>query len=161
MKNRRIVVVAIMLAAVLCLGVGYAAVTDSINAEGTIKYNQDLVLKWDGNVTGADVTTETTGGDVLEFTVDTSEWEKDVEHTFTVTVSNTSTRYNATGVTVSTVTNNALANYAVSASIDPGTITAGGTATVTISITLNSYPTTENYSQTFEFTVSNTGVTGA
>ena len=161
MKNRRIVVVAIMLAAVLCLGVGYAAVTDSINAEGTITYNQDLVLKWEGNVTGDNVTTETTDGDELAFTVDTSTWEKNVAKTFTVTVKNTSTRYKATGVTVSTVTNNASANYTVTASIESNTINANGTATVTISITLNSYPTEADYSQTFEFTVSNTGVTGA
>lgn len=164
MKNRRIVVVAIMLVAVLCLGVGYAALTDTIDATGTITYNQDLVLQWTGEVNkdpGDNVTTDTTNGDALAFTVDTSDWEKGVEHTFTVTVTNTSTKYNATGVAVSAVTNNASANYTVEATIDAATINAGGTATVTITITLNSYPTTENYEQTFEFTVSNTGVTGA
>ena len=161
MKNRRIVVVAIMLAAVLCLGVGYAAVTDSIDATGTITYNQDLVLEWTGDVNGTDVTTETTDGDTLEFTVDTSDWTKDVEHVFTVEVANQSTKYNATGVTVSVGTNDASANYTVEAEIDSATISASGSATVTIKITLDNYPTTENYEQTFTFTVSNTGVTGA
>ena len=161
MKNRRIVVVAIMLVAVLCLGVGYAALTDNITATGTITYNQELVLQWDGDVNGDNVTTETTDGDALAFTVDTSSWEKDVAHTYTVTVNNTSTKYNATGVAVSAVTNNASANYTVTASIGAATIAAGGDATVTITITLNEYPTTENYEQTFEFTVSNTGVTAA
>ena len=161
MKNRRIVVVAIFLAAVLCLGVGYAAVTDSITATGTITYNQDLVLQWTGNVTGDNVTTDTTGGDALAFTVDTSDWVKGAAHTYTVTVTNTSTKYNATGVAVSAVTNNASANYTVEAAISAGTINANGTATVTITITLNEYPTEENYEETFEFTVSNTGVTGA
>ena len=161
MKNRRIVVVAILLVAVLCLGVGYAALTDSITATGTITYNQDLVLQWTGNVTGDNATTETTDGDELAFTVNTSDWVKDVEHTYTVTVTNTSTKYNATGVVVSAVTNNASPNYAVTATISGATINAGGTATVTITITLNEYPTTENYEQTFTFTVSNTGVTAA
>ena len=161
MKNRRIVVVAILLVAVLCLGVGYAALTDSITATGTITYNQDLVLQWTGNVTGDNATTDTTGGDALAFTVDTSDWVKGAEHTYTVTVTNTSTKYNATGVAVSAVTNNASANYTVEAEIDAPTIGAGGFATATITITLNEYPTTENYEQTFEFTVSNTGVTAA
>ena len=161
MKNRRIVVVAILLVAVLCLGVGYAALTDSITATGTITYNQDLVLQWTGDVEGG-ATTETTNGDTLEFTVDTSDWTKGVAHTYTVDVTNTSTKYNATGVAVSAVTNNASANYTVTATISgDGTINASGTATVTITITLNEYPTTENYAQTFEFTVSNTGVTAA
>ena len=161
MKNRRIVVVAIMLAAVLCLGVGYAALTDSITANGKITYNQDLVLQWTGNVSGDNATTETTDGDALAFTVNTSDWVKDAAHTYTVTVTNTSTKYNATGVTVSAVTNNASANYTVAATISADTINASGTATVTITITLNEYPTTENYEQTFEFTVSNSGVTAA
>ena len=161
MKNRRIVVVAILLVAVLCLGVGYAALTDSITATGTITYNQDLVLQWTGNVTGDNATTDTTNGDALAFTVDTSDWVKGAEHTYTVTVTNTSTKYNATGVAVSAVTNNASANYTVVATISADTINATATATVTITITLNEYPTTENYEQTFEFTVSNSGVTAA
>ena len=162
MKNRRIVVVAILLVAVLCLGGGYATLTDSITATGTITYNQDLVLQWTGNVTGDNVTTDTTDGDELAFTVDTSDWLKGAVHTYTVTVTNTSTKYNATGVAVSAVTNDASANYTVTATISgAGTINADGTATVTITITLNEYPTTENYEQTFTFTVSNTGVTAA
>lgn len=161
MKNRRIVVVAIMLAAVLCLGVGYAAVTDSIDATGTITYNQDLVLEWTGDVNGTDVTTETTDGDTLEFTVDTSAWTKGDVHTFTVEVTNTSTKYNATGVAVSAVTNNASSNYDVTATIDSDTINATSTATVTITIKVTSYPTTEDYTNTFSFSVSNTGVTSA
>lgn len=164
MKNRRIVVVAILLVAVLCLGVGYAALNDTITATGTINYGtQNLELQWTGNVTGDNATTETTGGDTLAFTVDTTNWEKDVEHTYEVTVTNTSTKYDATGVTVSavTVTNNASANYTVEAEISAGTINANGTATVTITITLDEYPITEDYVQTFTFTVSNTGVTAA
>ena len=165
MKNRRIVVVAILLVAVLCLGVGYAAVKDTITATGTITYNPDLQLQWTGNVLGTageDVTTQTTNGDNLEFTVNTSSWVKDAVHTFTVTVTNTSDKYKATGVTVSDVTNNASDCYTVTASIDNSTIAANnGTATVTITITLNSYPTEADYTQTFTFTVSNTGVTGA
>ena len=162
MKNRRIVVVAILLVAVLCLGVGYATLTDSITATGKITYNQDLVLQWTGNVTGDNATTETTDGETLAFTVDTSDWVKGAVHTYTVTVTNTSTKYNATGVAVSAVTNDASANYTVTATISgAGTINADGTATVTITITLNEYPTKENYEQTFTFTVSNTGVTAA
>lgn len=162
MKNRRIVVVAILLVAVLCLGVGYAALTDSITATGTITYGtQNLELKWTGSVNGDDVTTNATDGDTLKFTVDTTNWEKGAVHTYTVIVNNTSTKYNATDVAVTEGTNNVSANYTVTTAIDATTIAAGGDATVTITITLIEYPTTENYEQTFEFTVSNTGVTGA
>ncbi len=164
MKNRRIVVVALMLAAVLCLGAGYAAVTDTIDAEGTITYNQELVLAWTGDVTpgaGETVVTNTTGAETLAFEVDTSDWVKGEVHTFTVEVTNTSTKYNATGVAVSDVTNNASSNYDVTATIDSTTINATSTATVTITIKVTSYPTTEDYSNTFSFSVSNTGVTSA
>lgn len=163
MKNRRIVVMAILLAAVLCLGVGYAASTDTIAATGTINYTPDLVLQWNGDVAGAgtDVTTDTTNGDALKFTVDTSNWVQGEEHTYTVTVTNTSSKYNATGVAVSPVDNDASANYTVEAEISANTIAAGGTATVTIKITLDEYPTDASYTQTFEFTVSNTGITAA
>ena len=163
MKNRRIVVVAIMLVAALCLGVGYAAVTDSITATGKITYIPDLVLEWTGNVTGEgdNVITETTNGDTLAFTVDTSDWVKGQEYTYTVTVTNKSTKYHANGVAVSAVTNNASANYTVEAEIDDETIDANDTATVTIKITLDEYPITDTYEQTFTFTVFNNSVTAA
>ena len=41
MKNRRIVVISIMLIAVLCLGVGYAALTDDLFVTGQIEGNKD------------------------------------------------------------------------------------------------------------------------
>ena len=39
MKNRRIVVIAIVLAAVLCLGVGYALLTDDLSVTGNVGIN--------------------------------------------------------------------------------------------------------------------------
>jgi len=160
MKNRRIVVTAIMLIALLCVGMGYAALTDTITATGTITYDaENFDLIWQGNVDGEDVTTQTTDSDTLAFSVNTSYWEIGTTKTYTVKVANENTKYNATGVTVSAATGDALANYGVTAEISNATINAGATATVTFKITLNEYPTTETYSETFSFTVSNTSVT--
>lgn len=44
MKNRRIVVVAFLLAAVLLLGVGYAALTDTLTIGGTLKTDTTVAM---------------------------------------------------------------------------------------------------------------------
>ena len=69
MKNRKIVVVAFTLIAVLLLGVGYAAVTDDLSITATVKTNlqqiqsdfQDDVRFLDGSA--KIITDETNGGD--------------------------------------------------------------------------------------------------
>ena len=156
MKNRRIVVVALMLVAVLCVGVGYAALSDTINFTGKVSYTPDFQIVW-GEATYADgLLTDVSGADTDTFTVsmDTTEWTVGEEKTFTVTVKNMS-RYAAENVAVQALTTTAVAdNYTVTAQVTGAdTIAVDGTTTVTVTITMNSYPDTEITDAAFTFKV--------
>lgn len=56
MKNRKRVVVAFLLVAVLCLGIGYAALTDELTIGGTLNLagnnmeNQEAAKEWDEDI---------------------------------------------------------------------------------------------------------------
>ena len=164
MKNRRIVVVALMLVAVLCVGVGYAALNDTINFTGKVNYTAEFPIVW-GEATYADgLLTDVSGEDTETFTVsmDTTEWTINDPKTFTIAVKNDS-RYAAENVTVSAVTDTAVAaNYTVTAALTGvNTIVAGGTSTVTVTVTMNSYPTDTVENAEFTFTVTADQATGA
>ena len=164
MKNRRIVVVALMLVAVLCVGVGYAALNDTINFTGKVSYTAEFPIVW-GTVTDSEsILTNSEGTDTDTFTVsmDTTEWTVSQTKTFTITVKNNS-RYTAENVTVSAVTDTAVAaNYTVTAELTgANTIVAGGTSTVTVKVTMNSYPTDTVENAEFTFTVTADQATGA
>ena len=153
MKNRRIVVVALMLVAVLCVGVGYAATNDIIDFTGKITHETSLQLVWDNFQDAAGVTTAHSGEGTDAFTVsiNTSEWSTNVPKTFTVDVENP-TNFPVTSVTVSTPSG-APANYTVTAVSEDTTIPVGGSTTVTITITMNSYPDSNLTDEPFTFTV--------
>lgn len=162
MKNRRIVVVALMLVAVLCVGVGYAALSDTINFTGKVSYTPDFQIVW-GEATYADgLLTDVSGADTDTFTVsmDTTEWTVGEEKTFTVTVKNMS-RYAAENVAVQALTTTAVAdNYTVTAQVTGAdTIAVDGTTTVTVTITMNSYPVDNVTNAEFTFQVSADQVT--
>lgn len=63
MKNRRIAIIAFVLVAVMAIGVGYAAVADSLTASGTVAANTDAAfdsyIQWG---TGANAPTLTRNG---------------------------------------------------------------------------------------------------
>ena len=153
MKNRRIVVVALMLVAVLCVGVGYAATSDIINFTGKITHETSLQLVWANFQDDAGVTTAYSGEGTDAFTVsiNTSEWSTNVAKTFTVDVTNP-TNFDAVTVQVTTPTD-APTNYTVTTAISANAIPAGGSATVTITITMNSYPDSNLTDEPFTFTV--------
>ena len=163
MKNRRIVVVALMLVAVLCVGVGYAALNDTIDFTGKVNYTPKLQIVW-GTVTDSEgILTNSEGTDTDTFTVsmDTTEWIVGETKTFTITVRNIS-HYAAENVAVQALTTTAVEeNYTVTAEVTDGdTIAVDGTATVTVTVTMNSYPTDTVTDATFTFQVSADQVTG-
>lgn len=157
MKNRRIVVVAILLIAVLSVGVGYAALDDNINFTGNINYTPDFDIVWGTATDSEGILTNSEGTDTKEFTVtmDTTSWTVGETKTFTVTVKNDS-RYDAENVQVQALTTDEVeANYTVTANVTGGdTITVGGTTTVTVTVTMDSYPvnTVTNAKFTFKVT---------
>ncbi len=158
MKNRRNVVIALLLIAVLCVGVGYAALNSDIDFTGNILYKPtDFSVYWasledeDSILKSETVEVEE---NAITVTMDTTNWELNDTKTITATVKNKS-RYNAVNVQVGTVT---VANYTIETSIDKHTVDADDTdyATVTIKITMTAYPVeelTEAAPATFTFAV--------
>ncbi|MBQ7331039.1 MAG: hypothetical protein IJW94_04530 [Oscillospiraceae bacterium] len=156
MKNRRNVVIALLLIAVLCVGIGYAALNDTIDFTGKISYTPDFQIVW-GTATDLDsILTNSEGTDTDKFTVsmNTSEWVVGETKTFTVTVKNAS-RYDAENVAVKALTTTAVEdNYTVTAEVTGAyTIAVGGTTTVTVTVTMDSYPTDTVTNAEFTFQV--------
>lgn len=161
MKSRRNFVVAILLVAIMCIGVGFAAINSVIVGTGTIKYTPAFDIEWTETVTGngvSDVKVTKTNhtNDTLEFTVDTSSMAVSDTTTVTATVKNNS-KYAAENVTVTPATATATNDncYTVVAVPSETTIAAnGGEITVTFTITLTAYPQVDTaYEVTFNFSV--------
>ena len=159
MKSRRNFVVAILLVAIMCIGVGFAALTSVINGTGTIKYKPAFDIEWTETVTGAtDVNVSTTNhaNDTLTFTVDTTSLAVGEATTVTATVKNNS-KYAGENVAVTPATSTATSDscYTVIAAPSATTIAAnGGEITVTFTITLTAYPQVATaYEVTFNFSV--------
>lgn len=100
MKSRRNFVVAILLVAIMCIGVGFAALSSTITGTGTITYTPAFDIEWKtGSVTGDKVTgspvvsTDAHTNDTLAFTVDTSDMAIGNTTTVTATVVNTINRH--------------------------------------------------------------------
>lgn len=159
MKSRRNFVVAILLVAIMCIGVGFAALSSTINGTGKITYTPAFDIEWTENVTGASdvvVSTGTHENDTLAFTVNTSGMAVNDTTTVTATVQNNS-KYAANNVTVTPASANATTDncYTVVAAPSATTIDAnGGTITVTFTIELTAYPQVDTaYDITFNFSV--------
>ena len=156
MKNRRNVVTALLLIAVLCVGVGFAALNDTIDFTGKISYTPDFDIVW-GTATDPDsILKNSEGTDTDTFTVsmDTTEWVVGETKTFTVTVKNAS-RYAAKNVEVRALTTTAVEeNYTITAVVTgSNTIDVGGETTVTVTVTMKSYPTNTMTDAEFTFQV--------
>ena len=167
MKSRRNFVVAILLVAIMCIGVGFAAISSKLGLKGTVTYKPAFSIEWqEGSAKLDNVALESTIGDTqfgedtvstLQFTLDTTDWTVGQSHEITAVIANKS-KYNATKVTVSalTYTGNAgkLDDYYVVTVENDSEITAGDTGTVTITINMKKYPQTDaSYTGTFSFTV--------
>lgn len=184
MKNRRIVVVAFLLVAVLCLGVGYATVSDMLTAEGKIDVNatnlsetldEDVYFVESATVptaqnganasgVGVAVAADDNGDANDKFSVTISDTVfTDVQQSVTVYVDvknvNKTTDVN---VTVGTMTNadGKLSNFVIE--MTPATQTVakdGGTKTFAITITLNTLPEEAIDDGTFTFALEAVPVT--
>ena len=97
MKNRRNVVVAFMLVAVMLLGVGYAALTDTLDINGTVDvnqsaaeeaFNEDIFFSAAAaNEAGNTASVNADNNDKASFTINTFKGKDDVA-TFTFTIKN-------------------------------------------------------------------------
>ena len=159
MKSRRNFVVAILLVAIMCIGVGFAAINSTLGLTGTINYDPSFKIEWKADSAKLDnAELDSTIGDVsttstLQFTIDTTNWNVNEPHEITAVIENKS-KYDATNITVSTVTYGDDKGYYEVTVENVADITAGATGTVMISITMVEYPqTADKYTGTFSFTV--------
>ena len=161
MKSRRSFVVAILLVAIMCIGVGFAKLSSVIDGTGTITYTPTFAITWDGATATSGKTTDVTvvedTGETLTFNVNTDSWAVGNSVTITATVKN-DLKYAAENVKVQNLTTTAVeAYYTVSVVLDgSATIEANGTRDVTITITMDKYPLVNEagFSQDFTFKVS-------
>ena len=156
MKNRKIVVVAFLLVAVLLLGVGYAALTDTLTIIGNAHVDFDATNKdFDGKIyfSAAEATSSTGTGstaDVASFTADDATYTanklavKDEQSVFTFTIKNASdvdvvVSVNDTKLSgVANPSNSNSSKFTVDYEYPNGTTVAknGGTITVVVTVTL-------------------------
>ena len=154
MKNRRIVVVAFLLAAVLLLGVGYAALTDTLDVTGSAdvdvnglnaEFEEDIYFSAavanEGTPNTASVNSQ--NNDKASFTAKSLKKKNDVA-TFTFTINNDSAhdvvvtpKLNATLGNTNTEYFELTSDWAGAAK----TIPAGSTMTYTVTIKLIKDPT--------------------
>lgn len=157
MKNRRIVVVAILLVAVLCLGVGYAALTDSITATGTVNITATgFVLQWEEDNTSE--ITATANDDSLTFTIDATKLVKEGDSAIIkAKVKNASTESFSAKITDVTV--NQSASYSGYYDVDftgivvGEEIALGESKEVTITVTLTQMPVEDITNDTFTIVI--------
>lgn len=144
MKNRRIALIAFMLVAVLTMGIGFAAYSTTLSVSGTTAVSQDAVdfthsvkfvsavsdreafgkatVAADGMSAGFEVSGMSKTGDVVAFTYtiqNTSQYDVSVVLTTTPTAAKTDP------------------NFTVTAAPGSLTVSAGGSATVTVSVALH------------------------
>lgn len=150
MKNRKTVVVAFLLVAVMLLGIGYAALTDVLDITGSADINQsaaeeafnediyfsDAVANQTGNTASVNVD----NNDKASFTANTLKGKGD-KATFTYTIKNDGDLDASITPIISSNTNTAY--FAISSDWAGATKTlaAGGTITYTVTIELIETPT--------------------
>lgn len=151
MKNRKRALVAFFLAAVLCLGVGYAAVTDILYIEGVATVNAteaekafDTDIKFIGAVANGEGTTNTASivnDDKAGFTVNNLAGAGDTA-TFTFTIKNDGDL--AAKVTPKIASNTNEEFFEITSDWAGATkdLPGGGELTYTVTVTLKKTPTT-------------------
>ena len=154
MKNRKLLVSVIMIVAVMCVGVGYAAMTSTNTFNGKITYDAAFQLKWVEVTSGdIDLGSPTITDSSVTVNIDTTAWTAGETKTITAKLNNPS-HYNATNVTVTPVQKGAdLDDYNIVVEKDFTTLAVGETKPITIKITMGSYPVEDVTDATFSFTV--------
>jgi len=168
MKNRKRIVVAFMLVAVMLMGVGYAAVTNVLDIQGSVsvsatkveeEFNEDIyfegVIDKDGNVVSSIATSEeygytaninTNNNDKAQFTV-TGISGKGDSKSITYRIKNESEH--EASVSMKTITNTntddfSFGYYFGTPGTTSATIAAGGTVDVTVTVTLDEQLTAQS-----------------
>jgi hypothetical protein len=158
MKNRKIAVTAILLVALLCVGVGYAALTDTITATGTVNINvSGFDLQWASDDTSA--ITTTASDNTLTFTIPAGSLVNEGDSVvIKAKVKNASTASYSAKITGVTVNNSA--TYGAFYSVDFTGIAAndviakGASKDVTFTVTLDKMPLENIANDTFTVVVS-------
>ena len=152
MRNRRTVVVAFLLVAVLLLGVGYAAVTDVLDINGTADVNQsaaqdafDEDIYFTGAVANMDgdyASVDTNDSDLANFTVNSLNGQGDYA-TFTFTITNDGDLDAVVTPTLAQDGNTNAEYFRVTSdwNATAKTIAAGENATYTVTVELLKTPT--------------------
>ena len=110
MKKRRLVVVAFLMATVLTLGVGYAAITGTLGVTGRVEFNGTGVVSTEVNqavkftdaVAGENCTASITGDHAADMVVTFNDTEGNIGDVFTATATFTIT-YDTTDTTLPAV----------------------------------------------------------
>ena len=150
MKNRKTVVVAFLLCAVLLLGVGYAALTDVLDITGSADvnqsaaeeaFNEDIYFSAAvANETGNTASINADNNDKASFTANTLKGKGD-KATFTYTIQNDGDLDAVVTPSISSNTNPTYFNYYSDWTGQPTTLAAGASVTYTITIELIETPT--------------------
>ncbi len=152
MLKRNKVLAVFMLVAVLCMSIGFAAISDTLTVNGSMSLNlgEDGPLNQEfdekvyftnpmtitANVTKSEISTDK---DTYTFTIAPAAFAK-VGDSVTITVGVKNDNTADAALTVSAVSEGALADFiAVTPTID-STVAAGGSETLTIVVTLNVLP---------------------
>ncbi|MBQ9785598.1 MAG: hypothetical protein IJW29_09340 [Clostridia bacterium] len=172
MKNRRNVIIAFMLCAVLCLGIGFAALSDDLAIDGTLAYDKEAaedVFNAEVYFTGAEADASSTCNDATQVTYsveaadngDANDLLKIAVGDTAFAVANETVVIKATvkndstdAVTVALTSTTAPTSGAFEVSCTGATIDAGSTGTVTVTIKLLS--TEADVSDTFAFALTAT-----
>lgn len=167
MKNRKTVVVAFLLVAVMLMGVGYAALTDVLDITGSAEvnqsaaeeaFNQDIHFAVNGAVANDDGNTASVNADnndKASFTANNLKGKNDTA-SFTFTIVNTG---DVDAVVTPAISNTNEAFFSITGDWDgqAKTLKAGGTLTYNVTVTMLKTPTdTINGSFTIELTAVST-----
>lgn len=150
MKQRKTVIVAFLLAAVLLLGVGYAALTDVLDITGSADvnqsaaedaFNEDIYFKTavaneDGNTASVNLD----NNDKASFTANTLKGQGD-KATFTFTIINEGDLDATVTPSISSNTNTEYFGISSDWAGQPKTLEAGKTLTYTVTVELLETPT--------------------
>ena len=150
MKNRKTIVVAFLLVAVMLMSVGYAALTDVLDITGSADvnksaaedaYNDDIHFSTAvANQTGNTASVNTDNNDKASFTANTLQGKDDVA-TFTFTIVNDG---DLDAVVTPSISSNTNEQYFAISSDWQGqakTLSAGQSLTYTVTVTMKETPT--------------------
>lgn len=150
MKNRKRIVVAFLLVAVMLMGVGYAALTDVLDITGSADvnrsaaeeaYNEDIYFTAAvANETGNTASVNADNNDKASFTANTLQGAGN-EATFTFTIKNDGDLDATVTPSISSNTNDAYFEISSDWAGQPKVLAAGQTLTYTVTVELTDTPT--------------------